>query len=261
MNEAETRIARTFRPRDWVPLTAAFIRIMSFVDGRADLALACINRDLREEVLHAALVASDGTIKMLLEGSDWQRRTVHAPHIPAEGVRVEPYEEGRFFIWRADLDKGYPTNPATPAAAADRQLYAAGGSEPSQSPQAEHEAAAAPTSNAEVGPQHQPAAPVIADPAPAAGAAPPAVTSASAAVSPPKIIPRTEWLDRYLTEERQNDLTLRHNDITSAAREIHGIMSNDPTVKAYARARNIERHPTMRSLFPPSRPIKKKKKG
>ena len=118
MTEAETRIARTFRPRDWVPLTTAFIRIMSFVDGRADLALACINRDLREEVLHAALVASDGTIKMLFEGSDWQRRTVHAPHIPAEGVRVEPYEEGRFFIWRADLDKEYPTNPAS---AADRQ--------------------------------------------------------------------------------------------------------------------------------------------
>ena len=144
MTEAETRIARTFRARDWVPLTATLIRIMSFVDGRVDLALACINRDLLEGRLRAALVAPDGTIKMLLEASDWQQRTVHAPHNPAEGVRVEPYEEGRFFIWRADLDKEYPTNPATPASAADRQLYAEGEPEPSQSPQAEQPPPAAP---------------------------------------------------------------------------------------------------------------------
>ena len=102
----------------------AFIRIVSFVDGRVDLALACINRDLREGRLHAALVAPDGTIKMRLAASDWQRRTVHAPHNPAEGVGVEPYEEGRFFIWRADLDREYPTNPVPPASAPDQQLHA-----------------------------------------------------------------------------------------------------------------------------------------
>ena len=148
MTEAEIRIARTFRPRDWVWLTPAFLRIMSFVDGRVDHALACINLDLREGRLHAALVAPDNTLKMRLEASDWQRRAVHAPHIPAEGVRVEPYEEGRFIIWRADLDREYPTNPATPASAADRQLYAAGEPEPapaigpepvSPSPQGESE--------------------------------------------------------------------------------------------------------------------------
>ena len=130
MTEAETRIARTFRARDWMPLTPAFIRIMSFVDGRADLALACINRDLLEGQLRAALVAPDGTIKMQLEASDWQQRAVHAPHNPAEGVRVEPYEDGRFFIWRADLDREYPTNPASPATPSDQQLHAEGGSEP-----------------------------------------------------------------------------------------------------------------------------------
>jgi hypothetical protein len=129
MTEAATRIARTFHPRDWVEFTLAFLRIRSFVGGRNDLALACITRDLREERLHAALVGLDGTIKMLLKGSDWQQRTVCAPLIPEEGVSVDPYEEGRYFIWRAGLDERYPTSPATPATPVDRQLCAEGGSE------------------------------------------------------------------------------------------------------------------------------------
>jgi hypothetical protein len=119
MTEAEPRIAHL---RDWVPLTPAFLRIMSFVNGRVDRAQARINRDLREERLHAALVALDGTIKMLLEGPDWEQRTVCAPLNPAEGVRVEPYEEGDWFIRRADLDEWYPTKAelrqARPRAAA-----------------------------------------------------------------------------------------------------------------------------------------------
>jgi hypothetical protein len=75
------------------------------------------------------LVVFDGTIIKikLLEPSYWQQRTVCAPQIPAEGVRVEPYEEGQFYIWRADLDEEYPITPVT---AADRQRYAEGGSEP-----------------------------------------------------------------------------------------------------------------------------------
>jgi hypothetical protein len=127
VTKAEIRIAQTFRPRDWVPLKSAFLRIMSLVDGKADLAHACINRDLREGRLRAVLVAFDGTIKSLLEPSYWQQRTVRAPHIPAEGVTVEPYEEGHFFIWCADLDEEYPITPVT---AADRQRYAEGGSQP-----------------------------------------------------------------------------------------------------------------------------------
>jgi hypothetical protein len=87
-----------------------------------------------------------------------------------------------------------------------------------------------------------------------------AVTSSSAVVSPPKVS-REVWLDQYLTEERQKDLATRHNGVTSATKEIHELMKNDPTVEAYAHARNIERHPTVWSLFPPSRPSKLKKKG
>jgi hypothetical protein len=102
------------------------------------------------------------------------------------------------------------------------------------------------------------AEPVIADPARAPSAAPLAVTSSSSAVSPLKV-PRDEWLDQYLTEERQADLTKRHNGVTSATKEIHELMKHDPTVEAYAHARNIERHPIVRRLFPPSRPSKKKK--
>jgi hypothetical protein len=133
VTKAKSRIARTFRARDWVALTPAFFRIMSFADGRVDLAQAWINQDLREERLRAALVAPDGiTIKMRPGASDWQQRAVRAPLNPAEGVRVESKscEEGRWFIRRADLDKEYPTNPATPAAAA-----AAAESEAAEAPQ------------------------------------------------------------------------------------------------------------------------------
>jgi hypothetical protein len=119
--KAKISIAQ-IRRHDLVLLTPAFLRIMSFV-GKA-LARECINQDLREERLRAVLVASDGTIKRLLEPSYWQQRAVRAPHIPAEGVTVEPYEEGHFFIWGADLDEEYPVT------AADRQRYAEGGSEP-----------------------------------------------------------------------------------------------------------------------------------
>ena len=72
-------------------------------------------------------------------------------------------------------------------------------------------------------------------------------------------VERDEWLNKYLTEERQVDLSMRHNKITSAAIDLHALMLKDPTVQAYAHARNIERHPTVRKLFPPSRPSKKKK--
>ena len=136
--------ADPFHQRDWVELTPAFRRIMSFVDegtARARArALVCINRDLLEKRLRAVLVASDNTIIKMLETPDWQGRTVCSPLNPAEGVWVEPpFEEGRVCIWRADLDEWYSTHPATPAVAADRQLSAAGESEPSQSSQAKRQ--------------------------------------------------------------------------------------------------------------------------
>jgi hypothetical protein len=146
-------------------LLAALLRIMLFVDGRVDLALALINRDLREGRLRAVLVAADGTITRRFEASDWRRWTVHAPLInPAEGARIEPYAEGRVFIWRVDFEEWYPTGPVTPATAADRQLRTAREPEPVHSPQAKQP------------PQPPPPAPgpdesVIAEPAPAASAA------------------------------------------------------------------------------------------
>ena len=106
--------------------------------------------------------------------------------------------------------------------------------------------------------QSPPAEPALSPSEPTASATPPAVTSSSAVVSPPKVS-REDWLDQYLTEQRQKDLTTRHNGVTSATKEIHELMKNDPTVEAYAHARNIERHPIVRKLFPPSRPSKKKK--
>jgi hypothetical protein len=71
-------------------------------------------------------------------------------------------------------------------------------------------------------------------------------------------VEREEWIDRYLTEERQNDLLKRHNQKLPAVLEIHDAMVKDPTVKAYSRARNIERHPLVQKLFPRSRRKKKK---
>jgi hypothetical protein len=83
--------------------------------------------------------------------------------------------------------------------------------------------------------------------------------AAAGSASPPFKVEREEWLNKYLTKECQNDLSMRHNGITSAATELHDLMLKDSTVEAYARARNIERHPIVRNLFPPGRSSKKKK--
>jgi hypothetical protein len=113
MTEAAIRIAH---PRDWVELTSAFLQIRSFVGeggARARVrALECINRDLPEERLRAALVAPDNTIIKILEKSDFQGRTVCSPLNPAEGVWIEPpFEEGqRVCISRASLDEWYSTH-------------------------------------------------------------------------------------------------------------------------------------------------------
>jgi hypothetical protein len=107
-----------FSPRDWVPLKDALLRIMS-ITGSRDLALACLNRDLRSGQLGSGLVPPDGKAMMIpLEPSDWRQRTVHAPLNPEEGVGVEPYVAGQWFVRRVDLDKWYPT-PTTMAQSDD----------------------------------------------------------------------------------------------------------------------------------------------
>jgi hypothetical protein len=129
MTEAAIRIAH---PRDWVELTPAFLQIMSFIDeggARARVrALEYINRDLLEERLLAALVASDNTIIKMLKRPDFQGRTVCSPLNPAEGVWIEPpFEEGqRVCIGRASLDERYSTHleiaeKAEPSAVADHE--------------------------------------------------------------------------------------------------------------------------------------------
>ena len=51
------------------------------------------------------------------DASERQKLTVHAPHNFEEGVRIEPFHEGRWYVCRCDLAK-LTTIPATPAARA-----------------------------------------------------------------------------------------------------------------------------------------------
>jgi hypothetical protein len=78
-----------------------------------------------------ALIAPDGTITRFSK-TDCERRTVRAPLIhPAEGVGVEPYEAGQYFVGRASFVK--LTSPASePAARAEPALP-----EPAPAPPAE----------------------------------------------------------------------------------------------------------------------------
>ena len=118
---------RPFYPNEWVELQAALSRIRS-ITGLPDLALACLNRDLRNGQLGSALVeiSLDGKVTMKpLNSSDWQQRSVHAPferRNGREGYRfeVKPHAAGHYFVRRANLDKWYP-DPAMPTmlAAAD----------------------------------------------------------------------------------------------------------------------------------------------
>jgi hypothetical protein len=97
-------------PAGWVQLKAALLRIMS-ITGSRDLALFYLNRDLRSGRLGSLLVESDGKETLL----DWQQRTVQAPFNPEEGVGVEPYVDGHFYVRAVDLYKHYtPTMTAAP---------------------------------------------------------------------------------------------------------------------------------------------------
>jgi hypothetical protein len=91
-------------------------------------------------------------IKML-GGEYWQRHKVSAPHIPAEGVRVEPHEgipSQDFYIWRAELDEEYPTNPAQLTRVKLSRAHSRPGEPKSSLPQ--EEAAPKPRRKPKVGP-------------------------------------------------------------------------------------------------------------
>jgi hypothetical protein len=92
-----------FDPRYCVPLTRAFGQFMSIIEAR-DHSLICINRYVHEGPLRLVLVAPDG-MKWEPDASERQKLTVHAPHNFEEGVRIEPYHEGRWYVYRCDLAK------------------------------------------------------------------------------------------------------------------------------------------------------------
>jgi hypothetical protein len=116
-------VSPIFDPRYWVPLTRAFGQFMSIIEAR-DHALICINRYVQEGQLRLLLEAPDGTT-WEPDASERQKLTVHAPHNFEEGVRIEPYHEGRWYVCRCDLAK-LTTIPATPAARAEAGLAPAG---------------------------------------------------------------------------------------------------------------------------------------
>lgn len=94
--------ALTFHARDLLPLRDVTLQIIALVDGKRDPGLAVVNQCLRNGLLKSVLMAPDGTMKPLAS-SDWgppPKRAVGAPHNPAEGVYVEPYEAGLYFVRR-----------------------------------------------------------------------------------------------------------------------------------------------------------------
>jgi hypothetical protein len=106
--------ALTFHARDLLPLRDVTLQIIALVDGKRDPGLAVVNQCLRNGLLKSVLMAPDGTMKPLAS-SDWgppPKRTVGAPHNPAEGVYVEPYEAGLYFV-RNPAKQPPPAKPGT----------------------------------------------------------------------------------------------------------------------------------------------------
>jgi hypothetical protein len=104
------KTAADFPPGDWVPLKDALVRIIK-ITGSSDKGLFFLNRDLRKGRLRSAKVQILDGKEMVtwFKPSDWEQRNVEAPKVnPEEGVRVEPYEDGDFYVRAVDLEKHYP---------------------------------------------------------------------------------------------------------------------------------------------------------
>jgi hypothetical protein len=112
------KTAADFIPGDWVPLKAALLRLIS-ITGSRDRGLSSLNRGLRSGRLGSANVQSspDGSeLVTVHDPSYWEQHSVGAPLNPEEGVWVEPYEAGDFYVRAVDLDKfaGTPTTATAP---------------------------------------------------------------------------------------------------------------------------------------------------
>ena len=113
------KTAADFIPRDWVALKAALRQLIS-ITGSRDRGLSSLNRGLRSGRLRSVNVQSspDGSELMTRhDPSYWEQRAVGAPQNPEEGVWVEPYEAGGFYVRAVDLAKF----AGTPKMAADPQ--------------------------------------------------------------------------------------------------------------------------------------------
>jgi hypothetical protein len=119
VSEAETNITwltlcAAVVARDWEPLRDAVLRVISRGGGKTAPGLSRINRCLRSGLLELMREAPDGTITVYSK-ADCEHLTVCAPLVhPAEGIRVEPYQEGDWFIRRASPAE--PTSPVEPVA-------------------------------------------------------------------------------------------------------------------------------------------------
>src|SRR5262245_26237145 len=107
MTEVETSIAWLAQCAavvacDWEPLRDGVLRVIARVGGKTDLGLRIINQCLRNGLLELGLTL-DGITMTPFSRTDCERRTVHAPPNPAEGVGVEPYAPGDYFVRRAGL--------------------------------------------------------------------------------------------------------------------------------------------------------------
>jgi len=114
VTEAEITIAQKLLPRDWTPLRNVVLGVEAYFGHYLDLDLVMINRYVREGVLELMLVRPDGTPRQFSR-MECKQRTISAPFHRAEGVGVEPYEDGQYLGRLAES-----ISPATTTSPADQ---------------------------------------------------------------------------------------------------------------------------------------------
>jgi hypothetical protein len=125
VSEAETNIAQlalfaAVVARDWEPLPEGVLRIIKRVGGKTAPGLLMVNQCWQRGLIELGLMPPDDTTILPKERA---HRSICAPSInPAEGIHVDPYEAGLWFIRRAP-DFATPTSSASePAARAEASM-------------------------------------------------------------------------------------------------------------------------------------------